>query len=93
MNWLNALAAYAAQQVNHFFYYPTEAEFVTDNDYVVAVDDEWVMISLLGSLRVIHVSQLDEPVTRRNDPDAAFESQWWNDMVAGNRGVKPSRVI
>ena len=93
MTWLKPLATFAAQQVNHFFYRPTEAEFVTDNDYVVAVDDEWIMISLLGSLRLIHVSQLDEPVTRRNDPDAAFEIQSWNDMVAGDRGVKPSRVI
>lgn len=95
MTWLKPMAAYAALQVNRFWYYPLpEYDFVSDADYVISIDDsgEWLTVWACGETK-IHVSQLDEPITKRNDPDAAFENLSWNDYVAGDRSVKPSRVI
>lgn len=91
--WLFALAAFTAQSVDRFWYRPSEAAYVCDSDYVVAVDDEWIMVCRLNSLRLIHVSQLDEPINRRNDPDRHFENWAWNDHAAGYGDVKPSMVI
>ena len=89
-----ALACYAASQVNRFYYFPMPGQdFVTDCDFVVSVepDGEHVIVWHCGETRV-HVSQFDEPVQRRNDPDRSDIAWARAEAATGNPSIMPRHI-
>lgn len=92
LSWLNALAAFAATQVDRVWYRPYPgATFVTDADFVMAADDEWLIIWAFYP-RLIHVSQLDEPMYRRDDPDRRAINNARCEASLGNPNILPRHI-
>src|SRR5574341_1018203 len=85
LHGLKALAAFAAITVDRLWYYPVPGQnFVTDADFVISADEqgEYLRVWHCGET-CIHVSQLDRPTFKADDPDINFQDWRRNEHTTG----------